>query len=164
MSAPQTREEAHEAFEELLQDAMTGDAARSRVVAALAELHTARQEKSGWTKRDEKLSALVKDFLAAADERELLDGEAGVAAWIEERAGTPTFDLLSMVAAEAKAADVLLSAAAAGLIRIDNTALVRLDKNNGAVWIDLLKKYRMPGTGTSALHVGTTEEYEKAHR
>lgn len=155
-----TREE----LEQALMDSAKDDAERVRIVAMLADLHTARQEKAIHTKRDEKASGAVKDWLALTGEREVEDGERGICAWLEERGGGFIYDVKALVENEPDAAMVLLQAAVVMAVRLDDGVLTRIDKGNGATFIDTLMKYRMPAAGTVALRVGTTEEREKARK
>ena len=81
----------------------------------------------------------------------LRDGERGITARLQDRKGTPVYDLVSL----AKDTDgyALIEAASAGMARIDHVSLSRFRKDAGAGWADLIAKYELPGTGTTALLV-----------
>ena len=133
---------------------------RLRFVEMLAPLHVARQDAKSAKSRDDKYTPAIKDFLALSGETELVDGERGIVAWLESRGGGHTYDLASLVQNEPDAALILLQCAVLMAVRLDDTIITRAQKGNGAGWIDTLLKYRMPGTGTLALRVGTVEERE----
>lgn len=94
------------------------------------------------------LTDRIKQGIGLAGLDELADGETGVVARIQERAGTPLYDLVS--AAERSS---LLFAARAGMLRLDHAMFSRFRKESGAAWADDLARYEMPGNGTNALIV-----------
>lgn len=94
----------------------------------------------------------LKQAMLLSDLNELHDAERGITARIQERKGTPTYDLVRLVEST-EGCEALVSAAGAGMVRIDNTMLSRFRKDAGASWADAIARVEMPGTGTQALVV-----------
>lgn len=104
------------------------------------------------------LNDRVKQGMGLAGLDELADGETGVVGKIQERAGTPLYDLVGAVQHDgATAIEALGDAALAGMVRIDHAMLKRFREGNGSSWADLLHEYIMPGKGTEALIVEQTK-------
>lgn len=95
----------------------------------------------------------LKQLMALGDLTEVTDGEHGITARLQERSGTPTFDLITAV----KNGDdgALIEAAAAGMVRLDTAMFKKFRKDAGASWADALAKYEGPGQGAVALIVET---------
>ena len=135
---------------ELLRELAADEAAASShmldLVAAIALLNDELRPIEAAKKRavDE-----LKQLMALDDLTEVRDGERGITAKIQERRGTPTFDLVSAVQAGVS----LTEAATAGMLKLDHAALSLFRKNAGATWADALAKYEVPGTGSVALLV-----------
>ena len=81
----------------------------------------------------------------------LYEPERSLTAQLQDRKGVPTYDLVSLVGAGK--GDALISAASAGMARIDHQMLTRFRNDSGSQWADLIAKYEMPGKGTTALIV-----------
>jgi hypothetical protein len=79
----------------------------------------------------------------------IIDGEHQLVATLKERAGAPTFDLISM---SQKDASLVVEAARLGLLKVQTEA-ARKQKGQSAAADALLNKYAMPGPSTFALIV-----------
>jgi len=95
----------------------------------------------------------LKQLMALSDLTEVVDAERGIVARIQDRKGQPTYDLPRLVESP-NGCDALVSAAMAGMVRIDAVMLGRFRKDSGAAWADLIESKAMPGQGTQALTVG----------
>ena len=89
----------------------------------------------------------LKEYLLLNDLTELVDGETGAAAKLQDRTSAETFDL---VRASERDPEAVLEAGHIGALSADSRML---DRHSGAGWIDVLRKYRMPGRITTALYV-----------
>lgn len=96
----------------------------------------------------------LKQAMLLSDLTELHDAERGITARIQDRKGTPTYDLVRLVDSP-DGCEALVAAAGAGMVRIDNTMLTRFRKDAGAAWADAIERVSMPGTGTQALVVSS---------
>lgn len=94
----------------------------------------------------------LKQLMLLSDTNELPVPEFGITARIQDRKGTPTYDLVRLVEST-EGCEALVSAAGAGMVRIDNTMLSRFRKDAGASWADAIARVEMPGTSTQALVV-----------
>ena len=93
----------------------------------------------------------LKQWLALNGES-LVDGERGIIARLQERKGTPTYDMIRAVES-VEGCEALVAAATAGMVRIDHVMLARFRKDAGAGWADLLARFEMASTGSVALIV-----------
>lgn len=117
----------------------------------VATVATLGDEISRLDKMREAAMAQLRQYLDLNGLDSLRDGERGITARLQDRKGTPVYDLVSL----AKDTDgyALIEAASAGMARIDHVSLSRFRKDAGAGWADLIAKYELPGTGTTALLV-----------
>lgn len=110
------------------------------------------RDRKGLENEIKRLRDGIKAELEAEHERGndegLHDGELEVAAKLQFRGGSPTYDCVTLADASP---DALIEAAKAGMVRVDHTALERFRKNGGATWADTIWRAQMPGTGSVAL-------------
>ena len=107
------------------------------------------KDRAAVEKHLKSLKDTVKQYLNEQG-GELHDGEFDVTARLQERRGTPTYDLVTCVDSD-EGFDAIIEAARAGMLRVDHPMLERFRKSAGASWADVLARYEMPGTGTVAL-------------
>lgn len=136
-----------------LMETMAGEVAEARraaidLVALIAGLNSELRPLEDAKK---KAVEQLKQYLTLNGLDSLADDERGIVARLQDRKGSPTFDLVTL----AKETDgyALIEAAMAGMARIDATMLARFRKDAGAGWADVVAKYEMPSTGTTALIV-----------
>ncbi len=123
---------------------------RRAALEALNELALINEALSPLEARKRVLTATVKSYMGEAV-AELRDGETGVVARIQERGGSPTYDLATLAASEG--APAIIDAARAGMLRVDAVMLDRFRKAAGAIWADDIASVAMPGALTYALIV-----------
>ena len=94
----------------------------------------------------------------ALDGRMLLaDPERGLLARLQDRAGTPVYDLVRATET-VEGCEAIIEAAKAGMLRLDDTMLKRFRDGAGAGWADTLNRFKGPGKGTTALVVGEDKD------
>ena len=136
-----------------LTDAMEQDkmATERQMLGYVAELALINETLSPLTRRKADLTERVKQWMALEGLGELRDGEHGLVARLQDRKGTPVYDLVRL--AHDTDGYSLIEAAIAGMARIDHESLSRFRRDAGASWADVVAKYEMPGRGTTALIV-----------
>ena len=87
----------------------------------------------------------------------LADPERGLLAQLQDRAGTPVYDLVRATET-VEGCEAIIEAAKAGMLRLDDTMLKRFRDGAGADWADTLNRFKGPGKGTTALVVGEDED------
>lgn len=137
---------ADEVMAAVQQDALS---AERYALELLSELALINETLAPVEKRKKEVTESLKQYMALQGMDSLRDGEHGLTARFQDRKGTPVYDLVSL----ARDTDglALIRAAEAGMARIDHPMLTRFRKDAGASWADVIHKYEMPGTGTSAL-------------
>lgn len=129
-------------------------AAEKAALDLLAELTLINETLSPLEARKKKVTEALKQYMAleGVDELRGVDHrERPVTARMQERRGTPVYDLVSAIAAGSTGA--VLSAGSAGMLRLDHQMFDRFMQKNGAGWGLDLARYRMDGPGTVALVV-----------
>lgn len=130
-----------------------GRLARQEAAEKLTELALCNEMLSPLEKRKKELTDWLKQYMAL-EGLDFFEGqdahEQPITARFQDRKGTPTYDLVSLVK-DGPGVQALASAAQAGMARIDHSMLKRYREKAGASWADLVAKYEMPGTGTTAL-------------
>lgn len=94
------------------------------------------------------LTERVKQGMGLRGLDELADGETGVVAKIQERNAAPLYDLVRV---SHQSAPSIISAARAGMLRLDHAMFDRFQKANGAEWCEAIERAQMPGAQTTAL-------------
>lgn len=117
----------------------------AEAIELLDELAAINEEIAPLKKRKDAITDQLKQFMALNDMRELRDGELGITARMQERNKPPSYDLAS--APE----ESVVQAARNHLLSLDHTSFKRLRNNDGALWMDMLAKYEMPGGIVEAL-------------
>ncbi len=138
--------------EAMEQDKITAERHALDLVNAIAVLHAQLKPLEDTKKR---AVDQLKQWMALEGLGELRDGEHGLVARLQDRKGTPVYDLVRLVKDDK--IEALIDAAAAGMARIDHAMLARFRKDAGASWADTLAHYEMPGTGSTALIVEKEE-------
>lgn len=124
---------------------------RRAALEALNEIALINEALSPLEARKRALTATVRSYMGMNMATSMRDGETGVVARIQERRGSPTYDLATLAAGEG--APAIIDAARAGMLRVDAVMLDRFRKAAGAIWADDIASVAMPGALTYALIV-----------
>jgi len=127
---------------------------RAKMADVVLAIGAGEAEAKSLTKPLEALRDQLKQWMALNEVKELDAPDGGYVAKLQDRGGTPVYDLISCVDADPQA---VVDAARAGLLRVDHTALERLRKGNGAIFADTLARYAGPGQGSTALIVSKSD-------
>ena len=134
-------------LQELLEENAIDD--RAEIVALLPSLHLQREVMGEARKEDKRLTERVKQWLLLARETEVEDGEHGIRAWLQERSGSPDYDVISAANASP---EMVVKLAQAGVLKVDRTALSAM-RGKAAHFDDFAARYAMPGQMSVALRV-----------
>lgn len=157
VNQPVTREEATEAFEDMLRAQFLKD--EPKYVASLSALHTARQEESAHKRTNTRLSDALKEWFRLAGREDLIDGELGIAAWVTVDGNGYQYDLKAMSQTPAGQA-AILEAARLGWLSCDDASVTKDRAGVGSNASDVLWRNRAPKPGRVVLHVDSIEKYE----
>jgi hypothetical protein len=120
------------------------------MVLAVADIN---DETKGPLKDKEGFVARLKQWLQLEGRTELIDGEAGVRAYLQPKRAH-TYDLPSLVTHDSKAGEYLAEAARAGFLKVDHSALETFIKNTGgSAWAAALMRYHDEAGSNEALYV-----------
>lgn len=113
----------------------------------LPEYLAARAERLAAERRERKAADLLRSWLRASGERELVDGETGVGVRLQERRGAPSYDALALRERDPALWHRLLEL---GCVTVDHRAVQAQERAGQIAGLD---RYRMPGPVTEALVV-----------
>ena len=99
----------------------------------------------------EALRDQAKQYLALEGLDSLRDGETGVEVVLQQRKGTPTYNVPRLLGLAGGAEALLGAGQQLGMVRIDHKALERARAAAPAAWLDLIASVQEPGQGTTAL-------------
>lgn len=114
-------------------------------------INTLNKQISPLEETKKELVKELKQWMGLSKIVVLYEPERALVAQLQDRKGVPVYDLVSLVGAGK--GDALISAASAGMARIDHTMFTRFRNDSGSQWADMIAKYEMPGKGTTALIV-----------
>lgn len=123
----------------------TTNTRRAMLAEVLPEYLAARAERMAAEKRERKAADLLRSWLQASGERELIDGESGMGVRLQERQGSPAYDALAIREHDPALWQRLLDL---GCVSV-NHAAVKAQEDAGQ--IAGLERYRMPGRVTVSL-------------
>ncbi|MDR7495298.1 MAG: hypothetical protein QN190_14135 [Armatimonadota bacterium] len=120
---------------------------RAILADVLPEYLAARAERLAAEKRERRAAELLRSWLRANGERELIDAETGLGVRLRERQGAPAYDAVAIRERDPALWQRLVDL---GCVAVDHRA-VRAQERAGQ--IGGLDPYRIPGSVTEALIV-----------
>jgi hypothetical protein len=120
---------------------------REMIAIVLPEYLATRAERLAAERRERQAADLLRSWLRASGERELIDPETGIGVRLQERQGAPAYDAVAIREHDPALWRRLVDL---GCVSVDHRAVVAQEKAGQIAGLD---RYRVPGPVSEALVV-----------
>jgi hypothetical protein len=120
---------------------------REMLQRVLPDYLAARAERLAAERRERQAADLLRSWLKASGERELVDAETGIGVRLQERQGAPAYDAIAIREHEPALWRRLVDL---GCVFVDHRAVLAQEKAGQVAGLD---RYRVPGPVSEALVV-----------
>jgi hypothetical protein len=120
---------------------------REMMASVLPDYLAARAERLAAERREKAAAELLRSWLRASGERELIDAETGIGVRLQERQGAPAYDAIAIREHDPALWQRLIDL---GCVTVEHRAVVAQEKAGQIAGLD---RYRVPGPVSEALVV-----------